>query len=437
MKMVIALLAFLALSCGQSNPQKNSAIEEEPVITDSISYDVLGKIENGQLLIEQDVDLKGCICQLPQDITLCTKGGKLRNGKIIGNNTRIGGGKTIFDKVTIGGSWNVPMISTTLFADLDYENSLRDVVALASPEAHNKIIIEKGEYKVRARKNGDVCVQLCSNTDFVLNGTIQIAPNGFKNYYILRATGKNINISGKGTIIGDKPNHTGTEGEWGMGIDIRGAVNTYVNGLTIKDCWGDCIYVGGRSQNVLIENCKLNNGRRQGISVTKADTVIIRKCRITNVSGTNPQFAIDIEPNRPDSVDNILIEDVTVRNCEGGFLVVHGEPIEGSLTPWIGSVTIRNCDVKCKNKYPVRVVRCEKVRLEKCTLYAPDGLSAITIDNSIEAIVQNNNISVHYDLIDRAKNELRELVGRGRKYPIDIRQTDRRLIKNNKILSER
>lgn len=435
--MVIALFAFFVFSCGQSNPQKDSAIEEEPVITDSISYDVLGRIENGQLLIEQDVDLKGCICQLPQDITLCTKGGKLRNGKIIGNNTRIKGKKTIFDKVTISGSWSAPMISTAFFADLDYENSLRDVVALATPEVHNKIIIEKGDYKVRAKKNGDVCVQLCSNTDFELNGTIQIAPNGFKNYYILRATGKNINISGKGTIVGDKPNHTRNEGEWGMGIDIRGAVNTSVNGLTIKDCWGDCIYVGGRSQNVLIENCKLDNGRRQGISVTKADGVTIRKCKITNVSGTNPQYAIDIEPNKRDSVDHILIDNVTVRDCEGGLLVVHGEPSKGSVTPWIGNVTIRDCDVKCKKKYPIRVVRCEKVEIDNCTLYAPDGLSAITVSNSAKATIRNNTISVYSGMIDRAKNELRELVGKGRRYPIDIRLTKEQSVENNKITTIR
>ena len=435
--MVIALLVFLTLSCGHSNPQIDSTIEVESVITDSISYEDLGRIKDGQLFIEQDVDLNRCACQLPQGITLCAKGGILRNGKIIGNETRIEGKKALFDKVTICGSWNVPMITSSMFADLDYENSLHDVLALASPDDHNKIIIEKGNYKVRARKNGDVCLQLCSNTDFVLNGTIQIEPNDFKNYYIIRATGENINMRGKGSIIGDKPNHTGTEGEWGMGIDIRDAENTSVRGLTIKDCWGDCIYVGGRSRIVLIENCKLDNGRRQGISITKADGVTIRNCLITNVSGTNPEYAIDIEPNRPDSVGNILIDRVTVRGCEGGIIVVHGATEEGAVTPWIGTVTIKDCDVRSKSKYPVRVVRPEKVTVKGNTLYAPDGLPAITITYTGDATVEDNNVSVCYGLTDNLKNEIRAIVGKGRKYPIDIRRADRITETNNKIMKRK
>ena len=432
----MALVALLIVSCVQSKPHIESTTIEESVTTDSISYDHLGRIKNGQLLIEREVDLKGGVCQIPQGITICTRGGLLRNGKIIGNGTKIVGNATVFDKITIGGSWNVPKLFTTLFADLNYENSLRDVVALASPDIHNEIIIEKGNYKVRANKNGDVCVKLCSNTDFVLNGTIEIAPNDYKSYYIVRATGENINISGKGIIVGDKFSHTGTTGEWGMGVDFRGAVNASVKDLTIKDCWGDCIYVGGRSRNVLIENCKLDNGRRQGVSVTKADGVTIRNCMITNVSGTNPQYAIDIEPNRPDSVDNILIENVTVRDCEGGFLVTHSIPKDGSLTPWIGRVTIRNCDVRCKKKYPIRVARCEKVEIEKCTLYTPDGLSAIVVTHSGEALVQDNSMSVYYDMIDKVKNELIELVGKGNRFPIDIRNTHRQTVRNNKFLPE-
>lgn len=256
---------------------------------------------------------------ITKDISLKKKHGVIKNGILIGNNTRINAEGTLFEKVTIKGVWNVPEISTTLFADLSYENALRDVVALANPKVKNRIVIEKGEYKVKAEQKAKVCVPLCSNTDFILKGTIHLEPNEFKHYYIIQANGKNIRIRGNGTIIGDKHTHTGKEGEWGMGIILNGAMNATISGLTIKDCWGDCIYVGGNSRNVIIENCKIDGGRRQGISVTKANGVTIRNCVITNFSGTNPQYAIYVEPNRRDSVDNILIENVTVRDCEGGF----------------------------------------------------------------------------------------------------------------------
>lgn len=439
MKRLLSIWILGFVFCTQSYGNSRAETKEEVAIAakDTLSYDILGSAANGRIVINDDVDLKGDVCRLPKGMTLLFRKGVIRNGTLIGSMTKIACTGKAFDKITIKGSWDVPEISTELFADLSYENSLRDVVALAHSEVENRIVIEKGEYKVKAAKGSATCISVCGNTDLILDGTVRLAPNDLKSCNVILAEGKNINITGKGTIIGDKHTHTGTEGEWGMGIRLHKAINATVSGLTIKDCWGDCIYVGGRSQNVLIENCRLDNGRRQGISVTKANGVTIRNCTITNVSGTNPQYAIDIEPNRPDSVDNIVIDNVTVRDCEGGFLITHSTPKDGSWTPWIGNVTISNCNVKCKKKYPIRVVKCEKVRIKNCTLYAPDGLSAITVANSGEAIIQNNNISVYSDMIDLAKNELRELVGKGRRYPIDIRQTRRQMVSKNKFLSGR
>lgn len=436
-KCFIIALGLMSASCSQSKSKEILETSLEVENPDTIKLDTFGCVENGKFIIGHDIDLMGCVCLLPKGISLIKKRGVIKNGILIGNCTRLQAEGALFHKVTIKGTWDVPYITTKLFADLGYENSLHDVVALANSKVQNKVVVEKGIYHVRAQKNADVCVQICSNTDFILNGTIRLKPNGFKNYDIIQARGKNIKIGGNGTIIGDKHTHTGTTGEWGMGIRFHHATNVTLSGLTIRDCWGDCIYVGGNSRNVLIEKCRLDHGRRQGISVTKADSVTIRKCMITNVNGTNPQYAIDIEPNRRDSVDNILIENVTVRGCEGGFLVVHGALKEGAVTPWIGSVTIRNCDVKCRKKYPVRVARCEKIEIKDCKLYAPDGLQPISITYSGEAIVHNNIVSYCYDMLDKATNELRDLVGKGKKFPIDIRKTGKQSVKNNKSIARR
>ena len=432
---MIISVAFI-MSCGSGNAGTSSQ-EQKIVVADKVDASLLGRNEDNRIIVDKNVDLKGCECKIPAGRTLVFKGGLIKNGILNGNMTKIECKGKAFDKVTIKGSWNVPEISTKLFAYLKYENSLRDVVALANPKVKNRIVIEKGDYQVRASEKAKVCIPICSNTEVILKGTIRLAPNDLKSYHIIRVKGKNINIRGNGTIIGDKHIHTGKEGEWGMGINLKGAINATISGVTIKDCWGDCIYVGGNSRNVTIESCKIDGGRRQGISVTKANGVTIRNCIITNVSGTNPQYAIDIEPNKRDSVDNILIEDVTVRDCEGGILVVHGAPKDGAKTPWTGNVTIRNCDVKCKKMYPVRVVRCEKIEIDRCTLYAPDGLSAITVAGAGNAIVQNNNISVYYNLVDKAKNELRELIGKGKKFPIDIRKTGKQSVKNNKSIARK
>ena len=220
-----------------------------------------------------------------------------------------------------------------------------------------------------------------------------------------------------------------------MGIRLTGVIKTNISDLTIKDCWGDCIYVGGNSKNVIIENCKLDGGRRQGISITKANGVTVRNCTITNVCGTAPEYAIDIEPKRHDFVDNMLIENVIVRDCEGGFKATTGKTKDGAKTPWIGTVTIRNCDVKCRKKYPIRLKKCKKIEINKCKLNAPDGLPPISVTYSGNAIVHNNNLSYYYDMLDKAKNELRELAGKGKKFPIDIRKTNKQSVKNNKSIA--
>lgn len=426
--MIISMAVFL--SCGSGNAVTPKQAQEG--IADTINASILGIVDGDKVIIDKDVDLKGCECKIPEGKTLVFKGGLIKNGIITGKMTKIECKGKAFDKVTIKGNWNVPEISTKLFTDLNYENSLRDVVSLAHPKVKNRIVIEKGDYKVMVEQKAKVCVPLCSNTNFILKGTIRLAPNDYKGYNIIQAKGENIHINGGGTIVGDKHTHTGKKGEWGMGINLKGAVNATISGLTIKDCWGDCIYVGGNSQKVLIEKCKLDHGRRQGISVTKANGVTIRSCTITNVGGTAPEYAIDIEPNRRDSVDNIIIENVTVMDCEGGFLVTRGRLKEGAKTPWIGHVTIQNCQVACKRNIPVNVKRCEEVKIEKNTLYAT-GRTAIYVLETGKATVQNNTASIDGSILEQAKNGAKKLIGKG-KESIHVKTLGQSIVKKNKLI---
>lgn len=393
----------------------------------------IGKIINKSIVVSTDVDLRGANIDLPKGFTLEIKGGRIKNGTLIGNQTKLKCSGKVFNRVQIKGSWNVPEISTSMFTDLSYDNALKDVLALAHPKVQNTIVIEKGDYYVTAHKNADVCLTVPSNSTLIIQGSIQLRPNTFPRCDIVRAKGNNIKINGNGNIIGDKHTHLGTDGEWGMGIRFHGATNSSVRGLTIKDCWGDCIYVGGNSQNVLIENCKLDHGRRQGVSVTKADGVTIRNCTITNVGGTAPEFAIDIEPNRRDSVNNILIENVTVKDCEGGFLATRGIPKDDATTPWIGNVTIRNCKVSCKSKLPIKIKRCEDVKIEKCAFYAQETITAISVTETGKAVVQNNIVSIGGSLLEKIENDAKKLMGRDMK-PIHVKKAGLKIVKNNKVV---
>lgn len=443
MRLIFILSILIAVSCrGHTDtPVVNKeyvqrcVIIAERIVRDTLHFDNLGKLHKGIIDIERDVDLKGNACKVPAGVTLSLKGGKIRNGVLIGNETKIKGKGKVFDRVTIKGTWNVPYISTSIFESLDYDNSLRDVVALASPNVKNTIVIGKGKYRVSARKNNDVCIPLCSNTDLKLQGTVRLAPNGFKHYNIIQVQGENIRITGNGAVIGDKLSHTGTEGEWGMGIRFHKAIKASVSGLAIKDCWGDCIYVGGKSKNVLIEKCRIDNGRRQGISVTKADSVIIRQCLITNVSGTNPQYAIDVEPNSGDSVSNVIIENVETKGCEGGFLLVRSGALkDGKPVSWIGNVTIKNCTVSAKSKYPMRLYRCEDLSVEGCKVYSTNAYPAILVCEVGNACIIGNTITQEKHIISSIKNVAKKVAGRKDVNPISMIKVEKQDVKNNTII---
>ena len=392
----------------------------------------LGEIKDKSIIVSSDVDLHGDVIKLPQGFTLVIKGGSIKNGTLVGNRTKLKCSGKVFDRVHIEGTWNVPEISTSMFADLSYDNALKDVLALAHPKVQNTIVIEKGDYQVVAQKNADVCLTVPSSSTLIINGTIRLQPNAFPRCDIIRAVGENIYISGSGSIIGDKHTHLATDGEWGMGIRFHGAKNTSVKGITIKDCWGDCIYVGGNSKNVTIENCLLDHGRRQGISVTKADSVTIKNCKISNVNGTNPQYAIDLEPNANDTVNHILIENVEVTDCEGGFMATIGKRNVEKKN--IGKVQIRNCNVSALSKYPIRMTRCEFLSIEDCIITAKNEKSAIYIKNTRSVIVRNNVINVKQEILLSVKNTVKKVIGKKSFIPINVIKAEKQDIKDNKIV---
>lgn len=398
----------------------------------AISFDLRWETDKDKILITQDIDLKGAAYKLPPQKTLEFKGGKIKNGTLIGNRTVLQYSEKVFDNVCIKGTWIVPKISSSMFVDSSSENSLKNVFALANPNVQNTIVIEKGNYQVTARKNADVCLGIPSNTTLIINGTIKLNPNNYQKCDIIRAQGSNIRISGKGTVVGDKHTHLATEGEWGMGIRFHGAKNSSVRGLTIKDCWGDCIYVGGNSKNVTIENCFLNHGRRQGISVTKADSVTIKNCKISNVSGTNPQFAIDLEPNANDTVNHILIENVEVVDCEGGVLAVVGK--RNAEKKKIGQVTVRNCKLSAISRWPLRMKRCEHVSIENCTINATNEKAAIYSSDINYLLVKGNTINIEKSMAFTLKNTAKKIVGKNVQQPIETIRVRQQDIRNNRIV---
>ena len=318
--------------------------------------------ENTVYTMNADIDLKGKELLLPKGVTLQCSKGCFRNGTIIGNDTKILGSTELFDDVLISGTWNVPEITTSFFRDFSEDNTLLNLFKLTNSKVHNKVIIKEGDYYVTAPKNG-IILELNSNTDIQLDGNIILRPNDLSYYAILFVRRvENIIISGVGSIIGDKNRHQGKDGEWGMGVHIADSKNVSIIGIKISDCWGDCICVGNNSSNIRIDSCLLENGRRQGISVSAATKVVISNCLIKNIFGTAPEYAIDIEPNKREVAKDIIVKDVTVEDCAGG-LMVYGRATGAIVT----NVSFEGCHIAGRiTKTPISLIVAEDIRIINC-----------------------------------------------------------------------
>ena len=359
------LFCCLLITCSsKKHLHKNlyTDVLTEHVFTDST---FLNTTRDSLIIIDQPIDLKGNILIIPDNHTLYfKKHGSINNGLIIGNNTRIDGNKVgVLSQVKIEGTWNVPNISTNLFCDLTYINSLKDVFALASDAVNNTIIIEKGDYYLELEE-GQLAV-LCpkSNTRIINNGIISLLPTNKDRHYVLWCNNvENVTIKG-GKIIGDRNNHQGRTGEWGYGICATRTSNLEIIGVEVCNCWGDCICLGVDNSNVLISGCKLHDSRRQGITVAGRENIKINKCRIYNIKGTEPQSAIDIEPDAYGKIKNVDISDIEIKNCKVGI-----QAYGGAKNVEITNIKIDNVKVSslfdCNNAFYFAFV--DSIYLNKC-----------------------------------------------------------------------
>ncbi len=357
---IFVLLLLAGCNCNANNSinyiENPFGYSDEPIIMDFTPF-----LKDGVYVIKDTIDLKGRTLVLPENIILRIDGGLFKNGVLFGNNTTLNYKRksVVFDRVNIKGTWIIGVIRSTMFSDLSYDNALKDVIALTNSAVRNRVFINKGIYKVSVYSNSAVCLPLTSNTDLQLDGDVFLTPNRYSNYSIIETRGSNIRIKGAGSLCGDKQKHLANEGEWGMGVFVRGGANISIKGITIKDCWGDCIYITDDATNVIVEDCLMDNGRRQGISVISAQNVTIKNSRIQNIEGTKPEYAIDIEPNKNCFVRNVQIKNVTIKNCKGG-IASYGAA-EGAK---IDTVIIKNCIIDKTTRCPINLSSTRYVRVD-------------------------------------------------------------------------
>ncbi|TWV82414.1 Ig-like domain-containing protein [Moraxella sp. VT-16-12] len=170
---------------------------------------------------------------------------------------------------------------------------------------------------------------------------MQVIPNGEKHYDIFNIyNAENVAIMG-GTLRGDRHSHLNDQGEWGSGIKIASAKNVVIEKVIAREFWGDAVHISDSgslprtpSQNVTIYQLAADGNRRQGISITSADKVLIEDSAFKNTGGqggTPPMAGIDIEPESQQQVSNVTIKNSTFDNNTGyGIALLERADVENA-----------------------------------------------------------------------------------------------------------
>lgn len=267
----------------------------------------------------------------------------------------------------------------------------------AALDASSYVYIPDGTYMIDAVGN-DRGIKPRSNQTIVLseNAVIKVITNSSERYHIINLIGvNNVTIRG-GKVEGDKPAHTGTTGEWGHGVVILRSDNITVEDMEIFNCWGDAVCVGADTdyeyahncENIRICNCVLHDSRRQGISITGADGVIVRDCEIYNIRGTAPQAGIDIEPNHTgDKCHNIIIDSCYIHDTANhSIMTYHGDVSKFDIVNVIDIVRIANCRLD------------NKIAFYNGENLFVNGVTAICIQLNNESIANVSNSNLEYVL---------------------------------------
>lgn len=357
--------------------------------------------ENTTYRINKTYDLGGQKLLIPKNCTLVfSDGGKLYNGEVEGNGTRIKCDKGGIG-VRMSGSWIVSKIMDDWFDDskLTDREILDNINALQSDEQSQVIILNKREYRFPIEEEYGFGLDLKSNTTLNLNTILRLETRNLKSYSIILVKDKhNVSIN-SGKIIGDLKEHSNLflgNSEWGMGLNIDNSQRVTVNNMYITLCWGDGVYVGGgkedaigkydnASKGITLRTVVCDNNRRQGLSITHVDEFFAENCSFINTGktkSTKPASGVDIEPNidrnRNQSCRNIRLQScVLTGNKEKSFSMFGNLCVEGVNN--IEDITLNDCDLD-----GWVIFASPDIRFEKCRINA--AVSARSYGSSVKAV---------------------------------------------------
>lgn len=370
-------------------------------------------------VISDTIDLEQRTVELPLKSKFkILKGGYLKNGLLISNNSTIEAGDyEIFSNISSLGQWENRIVYGSWVGlkenGVDNLPQFKLLTTLCSGKTLTNLFTPKGIYFTSAVESSAPII-IPDNVYWHNESQIQLLPNSFEKYnLVLLDKIVNVTIDG-GFFVGDLDSHVGNKGEWGHGVKLGGSSKVKLMNFTCKNFWGDGIdIIEGRDEegNALINcnqidinNVNCINNRRQGLSIEAGCNIRIVNSTFafTGMSKhTSPCAGIDIEPwcNNTRKVWNISITGCKSFGNRGGdficrpnvqmgndYLMLHNKiKITNSSfgivkMMYTNGLDMFNCIVS--NKFDLYT--SDNIIIKKCKIgkfYRGKNLGNITIEN--------------------------------------------------------
>ena len=323
-----------------------------------------------------------------------------------------------------------PEVNVLMFQDSAAND--RDMIQMAIDYAKNNhihnVFVPDGTYQINAVGTflqSGILLRDSTRLRLSNNAILKAIPNSSTHYSVVTANGvSNATIEG-GAIQGERYEHTGTTGEGGMAITIANASKISVKDITLKDCWGDGIYIRNSSKQITVDNVIADNNRRQGMSVVAVDGLLVTNSIWKNTNGTNPMAGIDLEPNNiNDTVKNVQIinnqflnnqalglhiwgrhgpvHDVQIKDC-----VMSGSPVGLSIRHgYTSDITVEDVEILGSTTRGVMIGdNAKQINMDSLKVTTADGIG-VRIENSREVEMRNLDVRAHTSVISLNKDTL-------------------------------
>lgn len=202
------------------------------------------------------------------------------------------------------------------------------------------LVFPEGNWYINGDFNNGMGLSPAAHTTIVIESgaRLLVEPMNLSDYRMFSLREPGIHITGQGELIGDLLEHSGDDGDQGHGIFVGGGADGWqISGISAKLFWGDAILVGdgpqgGPARNGIISDVVLSDCRRNNLSVTWCDGLVIERSQFSlcgfsevNVRGKHraiPSSGIDFETDEWSTVRNVSLFDCTASdNLGNGFTV--------------------------------------------------------------------------------------------------------------------